>query len=562
MMNKIVKIIGREFHGLNEAALLLGGFAFLSQILGLIRDRSLAYMVGAGPVLDVYYAAFRIPDFLYISIASLASITVLMPFLMERITSDQDNQQKAKKFLDNVFSAYSYLMFLVSIIIAILMPQIVRLIAPGFDESQTHSLVATSRIMLLSPIFIGFSNLIGTVTQLFKNFLVFSLSPVFYNIGILIGIYFVYPKFGVYGLAIGVIIGAIMHFLIQVPVVVKHGFFPRFTFKINWREIFEVVKISAPRTLALSCNSLAFIVLISMASSLKPGSISLFTFAYNLQSVPVGIIGISYSVAAFPVLVKCFSTKDINSFLGHIIEAVKQVIFWSLPIMSLFVVLRAQIVRVILGSNSFSWFDTRLTAASVALFVISLITQGLVLLFVRGYYASGNTRKPLFVNVFSSMMVIIFAKSFIFIFNKFPDSLLFLENLLRVKNVPGTEMLALPLAFALGSILNFVLIWILFVKDFSINRNFKIFETFWQSALGALIMGLASYLCLGVFDDVFNINTGVGIFMQGMISGVIGIILGLTVLYLIKNEQLLDLIKVINHNFRNKRILAPEQVDL
>jgi putative peptidoglycan lipid II flippase len=261
-MNKIVKIIGKEFHGLNEAALLLGGFAFLSQILGLIRDRSLAYIVGAGPVLDVYYAAFRIPDFLYISIASLASITVLMPFLMDRINSGEENSQKAKKFLNNVFSAYSYFMLVASVVIAIFMPVIVKYIAPGFTESQIQSLVVTSRIMLLSPVFIGLSNLIGTVTQLFKNFLVFSLSPVFYNLGILLGIYFIYPSMGVYGLAFGVVIGAIMHFLIQIPVVIKHGFFPRFTFKINWKEIYEVIKISAPRTLTLSCNSLAFIFLL------------------------------------------------------------------------------------------------------------------------------------------------------------------------------------------------------------------------------------------------------------------------------------------------------------
>lgn len=562
MMNKITKIIGKEFHGLNEAALLLGGFAFLSQILGLIRDRSLAYIVGAGPVLDVYYAAFRIPDFLYISIASLASITVLMPFLMDRINNGEENSLKAKKFLNNVFSAYAYFMLVASVIIAIFMPTIVQYIAPGFSESQLQSLVITSRIMLLSPIFIGLSNLIGTVTQLFKNFLVFSLSPVFYNIGILIGIYFIYPSMGVYGLAFGVVVGAIMHFLIQVPVVARHGFLPKFTSKINWKEIFEVVKISAPRTLTLSCNSLAFIFLISMASSLKPGSISLFTFAYNLQSVPVGIIGISYSVAAFPVLVKCFSSKDINTFVSHIVEAVKQVIFWSLPIISLFVVLRAQIVRVILGSNSFSWFDTRLTAASVALFVISLVTQGLVLLFVRGYYAAGNTKKPLLVNVFSSIMVVVFAKIFIFIFNQYPDSLLFLEKVLRVKDVPGTIMLALPIAFALGSILNFILIWIVFVKDFPINKNFQVLRTFMQSLAGSLVMGSVSYFGLGFFDDIFNINTGIGIFMQGLLSGILGISAGLVVLYLLKNKQLLDLIKAISHKFGKKIVVAPEQSDL
>jgi putative peptidoglycan lipid II flippase len=110
-------------------------------------------------------------------------------------------------------------------------------------------------------------------------------------------------------------------------------------------------------------------------------------------------------VAAFPLLVKTFSSKDNINFIKHIISAARQIIFWSLPIMVLLIVLRAQIVRVILGTNSFSWADTRLTAASVALFVISLVSQGLVLLFIRGYYASGNTRKPLVINVFSSIMV-------------------------------------------------------------------------------------------------------------------------------------------------------------
>lgn len=561
-MNKIIKIINKEFHGLNEAALLLGGFAFLSQILGLIRDRSLAYIVGAGPVLDVYYAAFRIPDLLYLSIASLASITVLMPFLMDKITNNPDSQQAAKKFLNNIFSVNAYFMLIASVIIAILMPQIVKYIAPGFSESQIHLLITTSRIMLLSPIFIGLSNLIGTITQLFKNFLVFSLSAVFYNVGILAGIYFIYPSFGVYGLAAGVVIGAAMHFLVQVPIVVKHGLFPKLILNINWKEVYEVIKTSVPRMITLSSNSIAFMFLISMASSLKPGSISLFTFAYNLQSVPVSIIGISYSVAAFPVLVKCFYSKDINTFVGHIAEAIKQVIFWSLPIISLFIVLRAQIVRVILGSNSFSWADTRLTAASVALFVISLASQGLVLLFVRGYYAAGDTKKPLLVNVISSFMVIVLAKTFIFIFNHYPALLSVLENILRVKDVPGTRMLALPLAYALGSILNFILIWIAFAKDFPINKSYQILKTFWQSSVGAMVMGLVSYLCLGIFDNVFNINTGIGITMQGFLSGIIGMTVGLTVLYLLKNKQLLDLINAVSHKISKKRIIAPELTDL
>lgn len=562
MVNRIITFLNKEFRGVNEAALLLGGFAFLSQILGLVRDRTLAHVVGAGPVLDIYYAAFRIPDFLYISIASLASVTVLMPFLVDKINSENNNTEKAKKFMRNVFSAYMIFMVLASIVIVILMPFIVSYIAPGFNETQTSLLITTSRIMLISPIFIGLSNLIGTITQMFKNFLVFSLSPVFYNVGILTGVIFLYPKFGVFGLALGVIFGAVMHFLIQVPVVVKHNFFPKFNFNINWREIFHVMKLSAPRTLALSCNSLAFIFLIAMASTLKQGSISLFTFAYNLQSVPVGIIGISYSVAAFPILVKSFSMKDMDNFVGQIMLAARQIIFWSLPIITLLIVLRAQIVRVVLGSNTFSWFDTRLTAASVALFVISLASQGLVLLFVRGYYAAGNTKKPLSINVFSSIMVIVFAYLFIFIFRHYPYILTKLEVLLRVKDVPGTIMLALPFAYALGSLLNFFLIWIMFKRDFLNNTKLNLSSGFFESAIGAVFMGLVTYIFLGVFDSVFNLDTGKGIFLQGFLSGSLGIASGIFVLIILKNKELFDIYHALKNKFWRNRVVAPEQTEL
>lgn len=562
MVKKILTFLNKEFHGINEAALMLGGFAFLSQILGLIRDRTLAYVIGPGAVLDVYYAAFRIPDFLYISIASLASITVLMPFIMERINSDTSGKEKAKNFLNNVFSAYMLFMIFICIVIAIFMPYLAKYIAPGFDDNQMYSLITTSRIMLFSPIFIGLSNLIGTVTQLFKNFFVFSLSPIFYNVGILFGIVALYPLYGVYGLSLGVIIGALLHLLIQVPVVIHHDFFPKFTSKIRWLEIWNVVKLSAPRTLTLSCNSLAFMALIAIASTFKHGSISLFTFSYNLQSVPVGIIGISYSVAAFPILVKSFSMKDMNNFIAQITSAARQIIFWSLPTITLLVVLRAQIVRVVLGSGTFSWSDTRLTAAAVALFIISLASQSLVLLFVRGYYAASNTKKPLLVNVSSSLLVICFAYLFIYVFRTYPEILKNIEILLRVYDVPGTIMLALPLAYTLGSLVNFFLIWILFKKDFLNNGPSGLSKTFTQSAIGAMVMGFVAYEALNVFDDVFGLSTTFGVLMQGLISGLIGISAGVFSLSVMKNRELSDLTRALGHKFWRGRVIAPEQKEL
>jgi putative peptidoglycan lipid II flippase len=368
--------------------------------------------------------------------------------------------------------------------------------------------------------------------------------------------------FGVNGLAFGVILGAIMHLSIQIPTVLVRGLFPELIFNINWQEIFNVMKLSLPRTLALSCNSLAFIILIAMASTLKEGSISLFTFSFNIQSVPVGIIGISYSVAAFPVLVKSFSLREMDKFIDHIIGAARQIIFWTLPVVVLVIVLRAQIVRVILGTNAFSWADTRLTAAAIALFSISLATQSLVLLFVRGYYAASKTRKPLIVNMFSSFMVIIFAFVILWIFKNYPNILNLLELILRVKDVPGTIMLALPIAYTLGSLLNFFLIWILFKRDFLVKSDFMLGKTFFQSFLSSITMGLFAYISLNFWNNIFNLNTFFGIFFQGLFSGLIGVFFGILVLLIFKNEELLDIVKALSHKFYKARVVVPEQRDL
>ena len=562
MVKKIFSLLNKEF-AVNEAALILGAFAFLSQILGLFRDRALAHYLGPSTNLDVYYAAFRIPDFLYISIASLASVTILLPFLLERMDDPCDPTYiRARKFFSDVFTSFLVVIAFASVLIAIFMPRIAPIIAPGFGPESLDKLIEVSRIMLLSPILLGASNILGSVTQMFNKFFVYSLSPVFYNLGILLGIFFLYPTFGVNGLALGVVLGGLLHLGIQLPVLLSHTFFPKFSIHINWSDIRSVVTLSLPRTLGLSLNNISILVLVAMISKLGDGAISMFTFSYNLQSVPIGIIGISYSVASFPTLVRFFTTNEQTLFVDHILEASKKIIFWSLPIVFLFIVLRAQIVRVILGTGSFSWTDTRITAAALALFSISLVAQSLVHLFVRGYYAAGNTKKPLLINIFSALFTIIIAHVLINIFNSHVAFRYFVENLMRVEGLDKTQVLMLPLAYSLGTILNFTLLWHLFRKDFCKKATIKISRVFLQSFAGAFFMGFVAYKCLDIFDTIFSMETFWGILLQGLVSGVIGIAAGVLVLYLLKSQELRALTNSVSAKFWKAPIIAPEQSDL
>ncbi len=545
----------KEFSNINQAAFLLGFFAILSQILGLFRDRSLAHFLGPSQDLDIYYSAFRIPDFIFISIASLASFTVLIPFLAEKLKND-DSAQKARIFLNNVFSVFLIMIVLASLLAYMLMPHLSRLIAPGFSPEMLSKLSTLSRIMLLSPIFLGLSNLLGTVTQIYNKFFIYAISPILYNFGILLGVLVFYPLWHSYGLVIGVILGALLHLAIQIPVIIRHDFVPRFSFKVDFNQIKDVVILSFPRTIGLAVNNLSLIAILAMASFQKEGAISIFNLALNLQMVPVTIIGASYSVAAFPSLARFFAAGEKDKFIDQIAGAGRQIIFWSMPAIFLFFVLRAQIVRVILGSGRFSWADTRLTAAALALFSISILAQSLILLLVRGYYAAGRTKRPLIVNVIFSSLTILFAYFLSWLFVRAPEFRFFIESFLRVEDIQGTSILMFPLAYSVGTILNFFGLWFLFRRDFLDHKITYLRQTFFQSLWASFFIGFTAYYFLGVFDDFLNINTFFGILGQGLFSGILGILAGVVILWLLKNGELSDAWQTFRMKFWKKKVVA------
>jgi putative peptidoglycan lipid II flippase len=257
-----------------------------------------------------------------------------------------------------------------------------------------------------------------------------------------------------------------------------------------------------------------------------------------LQSVPLAIIGVSYSVAAFPVLVDFFNNQNYEKFMSHVMGPIRQIVFWSLPIISLFIVLRAQIVRVILGTGNFDWADTRLTAASLALFIISVVAQSVVLLLIRAYYAAGKTWKPLWITLVSSGLTIGFAYLFLSLYNSTPIIRGFFEGLLRIENVPGSSVIMLSLAYSVGMFINLAILLYVFKKDFNYKGGYGIAKSFWQSACASVIMGLVAYGMLKLIDPYFSQDATFGVLGHGLISGVVAVLVGTAVLYVMKNEEI------------------------
>lgn len=544
-MERIMRLFNKEFSQISEAALVLGFFTLLSQVLGIFRDRFLAGNIGAGSTLDIYYAAFRIPDLLFTVGAALVSVSILMPFLKTQLSK---SPIQGRKFIREIFTVFFFGISFVALICWLLMPLIVEYLFPGFNPVELADTIVLSRIMLLSPILLGVSNLLATITQAFKKFFVYAIAPVFYNLGIIIGILWLYPLFGIAGLGYGVLIGAALHMLIQVPVVLRQGLMPRFTTDIDWPHVRMVVGHSLPRTITLSMSKIVFLIFVSIASTLVSGTISVFNLSYNLQSVPLAIIGVSYSVAAFPVLVDFYNSKNHAKFISHVMGPIRQIVFWSLPVISLFVILRAQIVRVILGTGNFDWSDTRLTAASLALFIISVVAQSIILLLIRAYYASGRTWKPLWITLVSSVVTILLAHLFVTVYNTLPAVELFFESFLRIRNVPGSSVIMLSLAYSVGMFLNLGLLLATFKKDFTYTSDYGIKKTFWQSLITSITMGGVAYGMLQILDPYFSPDTVMGVLGHGLFAGVTAIVVGASLLYLMKNEEFMIFIRA----FRKK----------
>jgi len=550
-----MKFLGRDSNGLHEAAFVLGVSAILSQILAFIRDRMLASLFGAGEVLDVYYASFRIPDLIYVFIASLVATGILIPLIIEKRT--HGSARETREFLNSILSVFMLLLFFVSLCAYVLIPLCASKLVPGFSVEMRDSFIALSRILLLSPLFLGLSNLIGSITQSSRRFFLYALTPIVYNAGIIMGILFLYPSFGMEGLAYGVILGAFLHFFIQVPFVWYEGLLPFPTLRIRFRDIKSVALLSLPRTLSLSITNIVIIIFTAIASGLSEGSVTVFNLAYNLGNVPLAVIGVSYSVAAFPTLARLFSNGERSEFVRYVVRAGKHIIFWSLSVLALFVVLRAQIVRSILGAGAFDWADTRLTAAALALFSFSVAAQGLLLLLVRGYYAAGNTKKPLIINFVAGGISICAAYIFLRLFDTVYGFRIFFEELFRVQGFSGTKMLMLPLAFSLGAIANVVLLWAAFKKDFR-EHYVSIRMSVTGSIAGALVMGIVAYFLLRIFDDTFDVNTFVGIFSQGFFSGLGAIAVGGIFYEFIGHKEFIDFRKSITRRIWKTKPIIPE----
>ncbi len=557
MVNNVLKVVYREVRGLHQAAYVLAFFTLGSQFLALIRDRLLAHQFGASTELDLYYAAFRIPDLLYVLFASTLSVYVLIPFVAERVSGTDST--RARLLLSQIFSLFLIGYSILAVLIGLSAPYLVPAIFPGF-HGESETLVTMIRILLLQPFLLGISSLFGVITQFNHRFILYAISPLLYNIGIIVGLVVFYPLFGLIGLVFGVVLGALGHLVVQLPFIYESELSPRFLIRISLKEMSEVLRTSLPRAFTLSLHQLVLLTLVSLASIMTVGSVSVFQLAFNLQSVPLAIIGVSYSVAAFPLLAQLYAEEKYTEFSTYLMTALRHIIFWAFPIIALLVVVRAQFVRVILGTGEFDWSDTRLTAAILALFALSLAAQAIHMLIVRALYARGDTRLPFLTTLFSSILALVFAFVGVMLFRASPGLADFIESIMRLENVPGTEILMLPLGYSLAIIINSGLL-LFFARKKLFIRIPELLLHMGRATIASVGGGAVAYGTLNLVATALETDTLLGILAQGAEASILGMFAALLIYYMLGSPELREIYRSLHSKVFKTHVIGPQDED-
>lgn len=560
-----IKFINRAVPSLHAAALILGGAAFLSRILGLLRDRLLANRFGAGDVLDAYYAAFQIPDILFTIFLVGAASAAVMPIFMEY---DERGQGTSAKFASNLLSVFVIFSLALALLTAIFAPGVMSLVAPGFGPGKLQLAVKFTRLIILNAVFFGIGGILSSVLQARHRFFVFALPPILYNAGIIAGIIFLVPLVGPIGLAVGVLIGGVMQVAVQLPALKSMGF--KFIPQFNLGEpgLIRVARISAPRVLALAMSQITLVVLAAIASFFAAGSLSVFKLSSNLMYVPVGLFGVSYALAIFPKLSGASLAGHGAKFSAQFSAGVRNILFWALPFATLFIVLRAHVVRVVLGSGVFDWEDTRLVAALLGVLAVAVVSESILPLVMRAFYALGHTKEPLIWDIIGSLGVIVLAVGFAALASARPELLQNLARILRIGDLAPPKILAVALGFAIGSLINAVLLYLALRRTVKKNLGTSL-EFDGHSALtmlaAAILGGLGAYATLLPFPALLATNTFIGIFLQGASAGAVGFAIYFAVLVWQKNAEVMEVIQSFKRRLfsprKNLQVYEAERLD-
>ncbi|HCC84581.1 MAG TPA: murein biosynthesis integral membrane protein MurJ, partial [Candidatus Pacebacteria bacterium] len=379
-----------------SAALIITVANILSSASGLVRERLLiSYFFDSPESQKAYEAlqvAFQIPD-------SLFQLIVLGAVSAAFIPTFAALKKKTEAEAYHVASAVMTLTVLVfgffSLLVLIFVEPITRFrTGAAFTPEQLQIVVQLTRVMLLAQFFFAISNFLTGILQSYQRFIIPAIAPVLYNLGIVVGVILFSGQLGIYSAGVGVVLGALMHMLVQLPLVRKLGF--RWRFSLDWRHasVRRILKLMPPRLLTVGITEFQDLALTFFATTIGNLSFAIINLGLRLMAIPIRLFGVPISQASLPFLAEESEDGSKHQFNHLVIQALHQIAFFALPAAVLLLILRIPIVRLVFGTDNFPWKTTLMTGRVVAIMAISIAAQAMTQLLIRVFHALKDTMTP------------------------------------------------------------------------------------------------------------------------------------------------------------------------
>jgi putative peptidoglycan lipid II flippase len=481
-----------------SAAYVIMATIIFSQVLGLIRQRLLVGIFGASNTLGVYLASTRIPDFLFQLIIAGALSSAFIPVFSEYLGKGKN--QDANKLGSTLLVVGLIIFSVFSLVLFVFANDFSRIIAPGFSQVQINLMGDLTRIVIFGEILFIFGSFLSAILQSYNHFFIPGIASATFNLGIIIGIVTLSPFVGIFSAAYGVIIGAFLFVLVQLPFVKNVGFSFKPTFSLKTAGVTEVLKLMWPRTLSIGIFQLGTLITVTLVSFLpNPGrNYVIFDFAQTLAFAPVALFGQAIAQAAFPVLSK--EREKLEDFKTTFITSFNQMLYLVLPVSALLLVLRIPVVRLIYGAAKLDWAATVLTGKTLAFFSISIFAQALVYLVSRGFYALHDTKTPLVIGGLTTGFMIVLGALFVFVYHY------------------GIESIAI--AYSVASILDIIILFIFLDRKVGGFGKVSLAVSLTKITLATVFTGFALYIPIKLLDQlVFDTTKTINlIFLTGISS--------------------------------------------
>ena len=522
--NLLHKLAYREQKSIGGAALEMILLTLLVKIFGTVKMSMISGRFGASRAVDIFYAANTIPEVLFNIIAMGSVSAALVPVFTKVIV--KEGEKSGISLLQAVLN-YTVLLFsFFSLVLFIFAPQIVKLalkinvggVEKSFSEDDIFMTGLMMRLMLISPIFLGVSAVVGAYLVVNRRFFITRVAPLLYNVGTIIGILIFVPlaKGSVIGLAFGVILSAFLHLISNIPVLVSLGFkFNLKAFSIKKEYAKDIFRLAIPRTISTAIGEIGGAIKNVIAFNLVEGSLAALNFAKVLFSMAVDVLGFTVVQAFFPQLSRLFFGKGSKEGIEFFKYGINQVILLTLPVSVVLLVLRVPVVRMIYGliGKGFTWEDTIMTSWALLFWSILVVVDTLIAFVLRGFYALEDTKTPLYVSIISLCISVPLVILFVNFFSNLNTFTLFQpyfeigsKKLLSYFYKPAGSPVAIGgIGFA-TLITDFIELFILTIL---FNRKTKFidknpFLLVLKKLISSVLMGVSVYGCFRLLEEILN----------------------------------------------------------